>query len=354
VFVKKAYAFFGCASARVRLHAFLRSTYAPDITMIAPRDSARAGHACAWDSPSRDPLVRPPGRQALSRALPRPTRACAALALESDANDQLEDERNASTPRFRVHTRVAATAAHAAAAARVCGDAFAYETHALERKWNVWSGEKDSGGIDGLQDAFDEVVHWIGRALDESYAESITKELTHLTMHQIEERLRSSEARRRMNRAGAKGTTDRELIRLKQKGQCLTLISRLDEPRWIGSASLRVCAPEALLPEPFPSTKPRVPYVSNVAVHVDARGRGVASAMLDKCERASRMWGYDYVWLHVDVNNPRALAMYKKRGYITVTEDPWWYGIGGLLGQRRFLLKKRIKPEESIALPRAT
>lgn len=199
-----------------------------------------------------------------------------------------------------------------------------------------------------MRDAFDEVVEWMGRALDASYADSIAKELTHMTTHQIEERLRSSEVQRRMNRTGAEVSHNKEMVRLRQKRQCLTLISRLDdEPRWIGSASLRVCAPEALLPEPFPSLKPRVPYVSNVAVHIDARGRGVASAMLDKCERASRMWGYDYIWLHVDVNNPRALAMYERRGYVTVAEDPWWYGLGGILGQRRFLLKKRITPEDS-------
>ena len=73
-----------------------------------------------------------------------------------------------------------------------------------------------------------------------------------------------------------------------------------------------MCAPEALFPEPFPTTKRVVPYVSNVAVDVRARGAGVASALLVKCERATRMWGYPELYLHVDVGNARTREMYER------------------------------------------
>ncbi|ABO94669.1 predicted protein [Ostreococcus lucimarinus CCE9901] len=185
--------------------------------------------------------------------------------------------------------------------------------------------------------------------LDDAYARSIAKELKHMTTHQIEERKKASREIREMKKLGDEyAKNDARALRARQKAQCLTLISRLDEAvaddesRWVGSASLRVCSPEALFPEPFPTTKPRVPYVSNVAVKADARGRGVASSMLVKCERASRLWGYTHLWLHVDVDNQRAREMYERRGYVACGEDPWWYGLGGVLGARRVLLKKLI------------
>ena len=184
---------------------------------------------------------------------------------------------------------------------------------------------------------------------DSAYARSIAKELKHMTTHQIEERKKASREIREMKKLGDEyAKNDARALRARQKAQCLTLISRLDEAvaddesRWVGSASLRVCSPEALFPEPFPTTKPRVPYVSNVAVKADARGRGVASSMLVKCERASRLWGYTHLWLHVDVDNQRAREMYERRGYVACGEDPWWYGLGGVLGARRVLLKKLI------------
>ena len=270
-----------------------------------------------------------------------------------------EDGRDASG----VFTRAATTKAHAEAAARVCGDAFARETRERERGGGderevgamVWF-ERSSADADGLEG----VVGRVRETLDASYADSIAKELTHMTKHQIEEKRKAREEGRTLKTRGIENAVT---ARLREKAQCLTLVSRFASSKdtdgededgvriavdpWVGSASLRVCSPEALLPEPFPTSKPRVPYVSNVAVRADARGRGVASAMLLKCERASRLWGYDHLWLHVDRDNPNARAMYERRGYVAVGEDPWWYGLGGLLGKRRILLKKRLSSSSS-------
>ena len=288
--------------------------------------------------------------------------ASATTTNEDDALNAFE-----STPRASVVlTRVATTSAHVDALARVCGDAFAHETSASRGRDEkevrataddaaVWF-ERSSADADGLEG----VVGRVREVLDASYANSIRKELTHLTKHQIEEKRKASKERRMMKTRGIENATT---ARLREKSQCLTLVSRFASSKekggedkdsvrlagdsWVGSASLRVCSPEALLPEPFPTSKPRVPYVSNVAVRADARGRGVASAMLLKCERASRLWGYDHLWLHVDRDNPNARAMYERRGYIAVGEDPWWYGLGGLLGKRRILLKKRLPSSSS-------
>ena len=197
-----------------------------------------------------------------------------------------------------------------------------------------------------------------------------------MTTHQINERGEANAKRRAMNVEKVEGMTSEELRRrrvglerLKRRSQCLTVLASLSasdgeeeeeeeeermvgdessssssetETEWIGSANIRVCAPEALFPEPFPTTKPRVPYISNVAVRRDARRRGVAGVMLDKCERAARVWGFPEVWIHVDVDNPVVRVAYERRGYVARSEDPWWYGFGGLFGKRRILMVKRI------------
>lgn len=89
----------------------------------------------------------------------------------------------------------------------------------------------------------------------------------------------------------------------------MTLISRLDEVVvddefcWVGSVSFCVCLLEVLFLELFLMIKLCVLYVSNVVVKVDARGRGVASSMLVKCECVLWFWGYIYFWFYVDVDN---------------------------------------------------
>jgi len=57
------------------------------------------------------------------------------------------------------------------------------------------------------------------------------------------------------------------------------------------------------------------PYIANLAVVPTARRRGIASGLLDCCERTARDWGYDRIYLHVLTTNDRAVRLYRQRGY---------------------------------------
>ncbi|EFJ50117.1 hypothetical protein VOLCADRAFT_116963 [Volvox carteri f. nagariensis] len=78
--------------------------------------------------------------------------------------------------------------------------------------------------------------------------------------------------------------------------------------------------PEALLPPPFPSSKPFRLYVSNMSVLPSHRRRGLARRLLQQCERVARLWGHSSLWLHVKQNNFGAEALYQSMGYRRVEE----------------------------------
>lgn len=72
----------------------------------------------------------------------------------------------------------------------------------------------------------------------------------------------------------------------------------------LGSAAVSLATPEAVLPPPWPTSKPRRVYVSNIAVAVEHRRQGVATALLRRCERQARLWRQDSLWLHCELRNP--------------------------------------------------
>ena len=104
----------------------------------------------------------------------------------------------------------------------------------------------------------------------------------------------------------------------------------------VASATLQACVPDAPFPPPFPTSRPYRAYLANVAVAPEARRQGVASAIIEKSERVAKMWGYDELWLHVNVDNPSAKKLYERAGYAFHSEDPWFYL------DRRFLLFKKL------------
>lgn len=104
----------------------------------------------------------------------------------------------------------------------------------------------------------------------------------------------------------------------------------------IASATLQVCVPDSALPPPFPSSKPYRSYLANVAVAPEARRSGVATAIIRYSERLTKLWGFDEMWLHVNIDNPGARALYEGLGYTIVSEDPWFYL------DRRYLMRKTL------------
>jgi len=105
----------------------------------------------------------------------------------------------------------------------------------------------------------------------------------------------------------------------------------------IASATLQVCVPDAPFPPPFPTSRPYRSYLANMAVAPEARRSGVATKVIAYSERLTKMWGFDEMWLHVNIDNPGAQKLYEGMGYERVGEDPWWYL------DRRYLMKKTLR-----------
>ena len=107
----------------------------------------------------------------------------------------------------------------------------------------------------------------------------------------------------------------------------------------LGTAALTLATPEAALPPPFPSSKPRRAYLSNMAVVPAARRRGVASALVAACERVAAAWRKPSLWLHCDRRNTAAAALYAALGFEEVRREPALPPL-----QQRSLLRKRLPP----------
>ncbi len=56
-------------------------------------------------------------------------------------------------------------------------------------------------------------------------------------------------------------------------------------------------------------------HLNDLFVHEQARGRGVASALMEQAERAAREAGAVRIWLRTEPDNAPAQALYKGRGW---------------------------------------
>lgn len=52
----------------------------------------------------------------------------------------------------------------------------------------------------------------------------------------------------------------------------------------VGTVTLTSATPEALLPAPFPTSRPQRMYLSSLAVADSHRRQGIASSLLQSCE----------------------------------------------------------------------
>ena len=64
-----------------------------------------------------------------------------------------------------------------------------------------------------------------------------------------------------------------------------------------------------------PKAPADMPYVSDVAVSPNQRGRGIGKALLRACEAAMVAKGYNKMYLHTKVDNDAAQALFEKGGY---------------------------------------
>lgn len=77
----------------------------------------------------------------------------------------------------------------------------------------------------------------------------------------------------------------------------------------------------------------------------DWHGKGIAQALMDACIDKMKLRGSDVIWLGVWERNPRALAFYKKRGFIEVGEHIFSFGGDP---QRDIVMARTIASAETI------
>jgi hypothetical protein len=85
----------------------------------------------------------------------------------------------------------------------------------------------------------------------------------------------------------------------------------------------------------IPRNKDLQPYLSNLCVSEEARGKGLGKSLVHCVERiAADRWGYNNMYLHVDLENDAALKLYKKQGYrdVGLRWDPFWAGAASTVG----------------------
>jgi ribosomal protein S18 acetylase RimI-like enzyme len=63
------------------------------------------------------------------------------------------------------------------------------------------------------------------------------------------------------------------------------------------------------------------PYLSDLAVDIRFRRRGIARALIHACEEKAFRLGFDYLYLRVKFDNEPAILMYAEMGYDIMMDD---------------------------------
>ncbi|MFQ4135761.1 GNAT family N-acetyltransferase [Nodosilinea sp. PGN35] len=124
---------------------------------------------------------------------------------------------------------------------------------------------------------------------------------------------------------------------------CLAAVAAFDpEPLADNNAAIAGTV-EAALRQPWPWQGDRHVYISNLAVDLNFRRRGIALLLLRSCEEVAQRWGIYELHLHVMEDNLAARALYHKAGFSVVQPEDSpasWLG----LQARRLLLHKTLTP----------
>ncbi len=89
----------------------------------------------------------------------------------------------------------------------------------------------------------------------------------------------------------------------------------------------------------------RIGRLYSIAVDTARAGHGIGRALLSACEDQVRKRECDLLALEVRADNPRAIALYEKNGYVQTGEEPDWYEDGGTA--LRFEKSFSAKPKAS-------
>lgn len=85
---------------------------------------------------------------------------------------------------------------------------------------------------------------------------------------------------------------------------------------------------------------PDMPYLCNMAVQPEQRGKGYGRLLLDAAEQLILSTGYTCVFLHVRHADPPALSLYRTSGFVQEGEDWSIVQVFGL--DRRYLMRKSL------------
>ena len=75
---------------------------------------------------------------------------------------------------------------------------------------------------------------------------------------------------------------------------------------------------------PFRHNKQRIYLIANVAVHPDFRRRGIARALTERATQHAHEKKVNNIWLHVREDNPGAVELYTKLGFIERARRTSW------------------------------
>jgi ribosomal protein S18 acetylase RimI-like enzyme len=75
---------------------------------------------------------------------------------------------------------------------------------------------------------------------------------------------------------------------------------------------------------PFRHNKQRIYLIANIAVHPDHRRKGIAHALTQRAMQHAREKKVDNIWLHVRDDNPGAIDLYKKLGFVERARRTSW------------------------------
>ncbi|KAJ1462977.1 hypothetical protein M885DRAFT_504465 [Pelagophyceae sp. CCMP2097] len=139
------------------------------------------------------------------------------------------------------------------------------------------------------------------------------------------------------------GLVSLRLRRLPPRGAMVPLMAMADDGQVMDAAAAVGSAADgdaaAVVGGPAECFR-NVAYITGLAVSRNARRKGVASALVNFCDRKSAAWGADGLALHVNKLNAPALRFYAARGFDVV---PDWLGHN----TARFLLYKPRPGEEA-------
>lgn len=138
----------------------------------------------------------------------------------------------------------------------------------------------------------------------------------------------------------------------------------LDAPQLLGVIEVSLQPPSGATAPTFPTPqvfkqlqdaalrqfnmKPLQPYISNLLIDPRHRRMGHAQELVRACEERAQAWGFNEVYLHVDIDYPPAQQLYEKLGYSTLKQEPAWKKkMNGV--QLRFMSKNLTVPLASVA-----